>query len=185
MVKITPPYVFFTRQKNPSPVKFPILPRPNPTVSWFGQCNTLQASRSFKPRQFRLHYIRIFVLTMLSYMKGKMIKISGPNYFFFQLIQNVGRSGNLQRNPSRFSLLISTVSCQNQTEVIANCNTRIFSNAWDMCYHCCFNKMARKQFPIYCESVCSYHVTYAFQSESTLYSCLNVKELLARSRREI
>ena len=35
------------------------------------------------------------------------------------------------------------------------------------------------------KSVCSYHVTYAFQSESTLYSCLNVKELLARSRREI
>ena len=34
-------------------------------------------------------------------------------------------------------------------------------------------------------SVCSYHVTYAFQSESTLYSCLNVKEFLARSRREI
>ena len=31
----------------------------------------------------------------------------------------------------------------------------------------------------------AYHVTYAFQSESTLYSCLNVKELLARSRREI
>ena len=29
------------------------------------------------------------------------------------------------------------------------------------------------------------HVTYAFQSESTLYSCLNVKELLARSRGEI
>ena len=34
-------------------------------------------------------------------------------------------------------------------------------------------------------TVCSYHVTYAFQSESTLYSCLNVKELLARSRCEI
>ena len=34
-------------------------------------------------------------------------------------------------------------------------------------------------------TVCSDHVTYAFQSESTLYSCLNVKELLARSRREI
>ena len=27
-------------------------------------------------------------------------------------------------------------------------------------------------------SVCYYHVTYVFQSESTLYSCLNVKELL-------
>ena len=34
-------------------------------------------------------------------------------------------------------------------------------------------------------TVCSYHVTYAFQSESALYSCLNVKELLARSRHEI
>ena len=27
-------------------------------------------------------------------------------------------------------------------------------------------------------AVCSCHVTYVFQSESTLYSCLNVKELL-------
>ena len=33
--------------------------------------------------------------------------------------------------------------------------------------------------------VCSNHVTDAFQSESTLYSCLDVKELLARSRRKI
>ena len=32
---------------------------------------------------------------------------------------------------------------------------------------------------------CSYHVTNSFQSESILYSCLNVKELLARSRREM
>ena len=34
-------------------------------------------------------------------------------------------------------------------------------------------------------SVFSYHVMYAFQSESTLYICLNVKELLARNRRDI
>ena len=34
-------------------------------------------------------------------------------------------------------------------------------------------------------SVCSCHVMYTFQSESTLYSCLNVKELLARNRRDI
>ena len=34
-------------------------------------------------------------------------------------------------------------------------------------------------------TVCSCHVTYTFQSESTLYSCLNVKELLAQSRRKI
>ena len=33
--------------------------------------------------------------------------------------------------------------------------------------------------------VCSYHVTYLFQSKSTLYSCLNVKELLAWSRHHI
>ena len=33
-------------------------------------------------------------------------------------------------------------------------------------------------------TVCYCHVTYAFESESTLYSCLNVKEILARSRRE-
>ena len=31
----------------------------------------------------------------------------------------------------------------------------------------------------------SCHVTYTFHSESTLYNCLNIKELLARSRREI
>ena len=29
------------------------------------------------------------------------------------------------------------------------------------------------------KTVRSYHVTYSFQSESTLYSCLNVKELPA------
>ena len=34
-------------------------------------------------------------------------------------------------------------------------------------------------------TVCSCHVTYTFQSESTLYSCLNFTELLARSRHEI
>ena len=34
-------------------------------------------------------------------------------------------------------------------------------------------------------TVCSYRVTYAFQCESTLDSCLNFKEFLARSRREI
>ena len=34
------------------------------------------------------------------------------------------------------------------------------------------------------KTVCSCHVTYAFESESTLYSCLNVKELVARSRCE-
>ena len=34
-------------------------------------------------------------------------------------------------------------------------------------------------------TVCSYHITYAFPNESTLYSCLSIKELLARSSHEI
>ena len=34
-------------------------------------------------------------------------------------------------------------------------------------------------------TICSCHVTYTFQSESSLYSCLNVKELLTRSRCKI
>ena len=34
-------------------------------------------------------------------------------------------------------------------------------------------------------TVCSCHVTYAFQSESKLYGCLNVKEVLAQSRPKI
>ena len=33
--------------------------------------------------------------------------------------------------------------------------------------------------------VCYYSVLYALHSESTLYSCLNVKELLAPTRRDI
>ena len=33
--------------------------------------------------------------------------------------------------------------------------------------------------------VCFYHVSYEFESESTLYSWMNVKELLARSRHHI
>ena len=34
-------------------------------------------------------------------------------------------------------------------------------------------------------TVCSYHLTYALQSESTLYICLNVKELLPWNKRDI
>ena len=34
-------------------------------------------------------------------------------------------------------------------------------------------------------TVFSYHVAYTFQSGSTIYSCLNIKELLPRSRQQI
>ena len=35
------------------------------------------------------------------------------------------------------------------------------------------------------ETVCFYHVTYTFQSESKLCSCVNVKELLAQNTQDI
>ena len=34
-------------------------------------------------------------------------------------------------------------------------------------------------------TVCYYHVTYAFQRKSAIYRYLNIKELLARNRRDI
>ena len=37
----------------------------------------------------------------------------------------------------------------------------------------------------YLVTTCSCHVTYTFQSGTTLYKCLNVKELLSRSRCKI
>ena len=60
----------------------------------------------------------------------------------------------------------------------------MFHNGSTYDYHLIIKELA-KEFEGQIEFVCSYHVTYAFQSESTLYSCLNVKELLARNRREI
>ena len=50
---------------------------------------------------------------------------------------------------------------------------------------CILTKKILGRFKVQNRIVCSYRVTYAFQSESTLYICLNVKELLAQSRREI
>ena len=58
---------------------------------------------------------------------------------------------------------------------------RIFKNIMNIS----LNSMKHWQQFLLFMTVCSCHVTYAFQSECTLYICLNVKELLARSRREI
>ena len=51
---------------------------------------------------------------------------------------------------------------------------------WDLVKskHNNYNKRLLSRIRFVC-TVCSCHVTYAFESESTLYSCLNVKELLA------
>ena len=58
-----------------------------------------------------------------------------------------------------------------------------FRNTWEGYYK---NTCVLVRFSeILMVTVCSYHFTYVFQSESTLCICLNVKELLARSRCEI
>ena len=49
---------------------------------------------------------------------------------------------------------------------------------------CCILRLG-SEFAAIFVTVCSCHVMYGFQSESTLYSCLNVKELLAQSRHKI
>ena len=51
----------------------------------------------------------------------------------------------------------------------------------------CFQLIPRQQpgYSAIYPTVCSYHVTYVFQSEYTLYCCLNVKELVAQNRCEI
>ena len=53
------------------------------------------------------------------------------------------------------------------------------------CRKLSFLEKLKKYLDIINLTVSSYHVRYAFWSESTLYSCLNVKELLARNRRSI
>ena len=54
----------------------------------------------------------------------------------------------------------------------------------DRIYCCLFVFYPFMKIYIWSTTVCSGHVTYTFQSESTLYSCLNVKEIFARSRHE-
>ena len=61
----------------------------------------------------------------------------------------------------------------------------------DLCFSCVYNSIFSQNIrlseikSLEHLTVCSYHVTYMFQSESTLCGCLNVKELLVRNRCEI
>ena len=60
----------------------------------------------------------------------------------------------------------------------------IFQDLGNMVFHAVIVSIKRQRTNEN-RTVCSCHTTYAFQSKSSLYSCLNVKELLAQSRREI
>ena len=70
---------------------------------------------------------------------------------------------------SRVKLFDSKSNCSNKTEFNIVKNTYFCKNIQYAAFYKIENVMA----------VCSYYVTYAFQSKSTVYSCLNVKELLA------
>ena len=48
-----------------------------------------------------------------------------------------------------------------------------------------YSRIESKYYRLCVKVVCYCHVKYAFQSESSLYSCLSVKELLAQNRRNI
>ena len=70
----------------------------------------------------------------------------------------------------------------------------IFSHTFDLCGRVGDKKKSPDRFletrqlflaSVLGKTVCSCHVKYAFQGESTIYSCLNVKELLAQNRREV
>ena len=60
----------------------------------------------------------------------------------------------------------------------------LFMNEIFNCSQCITNNHTLLK-PVVELTVCYYHVTYAFQSESTAYSCLNVKELFAQNRHDL
>ena len=93
-------------------------------------------------------------------------------------------------------------SCQNVNKLLAwsRCGIRILGDCnWTGTYNYLVCKRTLNNLPKLAEwfswvgstylygalTVCSCHVAYAFQSESTLYSGWNVKELLVQSRREM
>ena len=81
--------------------------------------------------------------------------------------------------------------CYNKATIITlkvtHSNTCIYRSKFFL-HSCCFCSKFSQRFIettkiLKSMTVCSYHVTHAFQSESTLHICLNVKELLAQNLR--
>ena len=118
------------------------------TVSWsmkhHGQADLLSHAN------FPKGCIRIFALTMSSYMKWKTIKIISPNYTFLPT------NSILKEDLKIFKRLLQDWVCRcvlcearNKSEVIANCNAPTFSDAWRMRCHYCVNETTGKQFPTY------------------------------------
>ena len=63
---------------------------------------------------------------------------------------------------------------------------RVQHNSWSNTHpevYSCYENISKIHRKHQRSIVCFYHVTYAFQRESAVYSCLNVKELLPRNRR--
>ena len=127
-------------------------------------------SRSYKvaivDKRDVITQLEISKIAIKDLFKDLLLELKGFKYqiTLYVLLSKVKSSNLIEYSPVYFNSLTKTV--------IVN---KYFLDQ-------CFNEII---FKLENWTVCSYHVTYAFQSESTLYSCLNVKELLARSRREI
>ena len=93
---------------------------------------------------------------------------------------------NLQHITDSFNLenLIHDARC---FKGLPSCTDLIFTNRKPYCKNTCAQTTGISDFQeLTAVTDCMFcHVTYAFQSESTLCNCLNVKELLARNRRDI
>ena len=98
--------------------------------------------------------------------RSKRYKIFPAGPFFFLYLTKCYRSDLVSRSLPRLEKFLVARACITNLYFISNLAWIIFKGQLGL-------------------TICSYHVTYSFQSESTLYSCLNIKELLARNRRDI
>ena len=116
----------------------------------------------------------------------------------FEILVNMGRRWSITCYMIVFQNTILQISLSNKHQLYFAREIEIFlmEVEYSHHHHCYFHQGSRTFYYWYSKeeyskeelnilAVRSCHVTNAFQSESTLYSCLNVKELLAWSSREI
>ena len=116
----------------------------------------------------------------------------------FEILVNMGRRWSITCYMIVFQNTILQISLSNKHQLYFAREIEIFlmEVEYSHHHHCYFHQGSWTFYYWYSKeeyskeelnilAVRSCHVTNAFQSESTLYSCLNVKELLAWSSREI
>ena len=116
----------------------------------------------------------------------------------FEIFVNMGKRWSITCYMIVFQNTILQISLSSKHQLYLAREIEIFlmEVEYSHHHHCYFHQGSRTFYYWYSKeeyskeelnilAVRSCHVTNAFQSESTLYSCLNVKELLAWSSREI